>query len=139
MVSLVISDRVITPINFQNPLLKHVLFADPVFGKTARDSHASCRKYDSAWNCLAQAAVAADGISLVNPMTTFADILTCAIFFSCSLLRCYWGCCSASFFFFSPHTAFQSSDWTAGEPMGSRAAGYLNSPHTASTKPGNIP
>lgn len=40
---------------------------------------------------------------------------------------------------FFPHTAPQSSDWTAGEPMGSRAAGYLNSPHIASTKPDNIP
>ena len=137
-VSLVISDRVITPINFQNPLLKHVLFADPVFGKTARDSHASCRKYDSAWNCLTQAEVAADRISLVNPMTTFADILTCAIFFHAVC----WGATGAAALqasCFFPHTALQSSDWTVGGPMGSRAAGYLNSPHIASTKPDNIP
>lgn len=95
VVLLVISNRVITPINFQNLLVKHVLFADTIFGKTARDSYASCRKYESMSNCWTQAAVTPDKVSLVNLMTTFADILTRGIFFH--MLVCYWGCCSASF------------------------------------------
>lgn len=93
-----------------------------------RDSCASCRKYESMSNCLTHAAVTPDKISLVNLMTTFADILTCAIF-------CIsWGATTASAAQQAfPHKALQSSrsDWTTGEPIGSRAAGYLNSPQSA--------
>lgn len=46
-----------------------------------RESYASCRKYEGMSNCLTQAAVTPDRISLVNSVTTIADILTCAIFF----------------------------------------------------------
>lgn len=43
MVLLVISNRVITPINFQNLLVKHVpLFADTIFGKTTRSTGIVC-------------------------------------------------------------------------------------------------
>lgn len=46
-----------------------------------RESHASCRKYESTSNCLTLAAATPDRISLVKSTTTFADILTCAVFF----------------------------------------------------------
>lgn len=58
-------------------------------------------------------------------MTTFADILTYALFFIC---RAATGAAALQAF---PHTALQRSDWTAGEPISSGAAGYLNSPHRA--------
>lgn len=75
VVLLVNSNRAITPINFQNPPVKHALIsADTIFGKTARDSCASCRKYESMSECLAQAALTPGNILLVNLMTTFADI-----------------------------------------------------------------
>ena len=78
-------------------------------------------------NCLTQAAVTPDKISLVNLMTTFAGILTCAI------VCISWGGTTASAAAQQafPHTALQGNDWTAGEPIGSRAAGYLNSPQSA--------
>lgn len=41
-----------------------------------RESRASCRKYERV-----SAAVTPDTISLVIPMTAFADILTCVAFF----------------------------------------------------------
>lgn len=58
-------------------------------------------------------------ISLVNLMTTFAGILTCAIF--CIL----WGAAAASV---AQQVFPHRGDWTVEGPIGSRAAGYLNSP-----------
>lgn len=122
VVLLVNSNRAITPINFQNPLVKHaVISADTIFGETARDSCASCRKYESTSECLAQAAVTPGKISVVNLTTAFADIHVQCFSYPGVLLR------SKLF----PHWALQRHDWTTGEPMGGRSAGYLNSPHSA--------
>lgn len=46
-----------------------------------QDLYASWRNYESMSNCLALAAVAPGEMLLVNLLTTFADILTCAVLF----------------------------------------------------------
>lgn len=132
VVLLVISNHVITPINFQNPLLKHVLFADTIFGKAARDPYASCRKYESMSNCLAQAAVTPDEkISLVNLTTAFADILTCAIFFVC------WGATEAAAAFPSQSSPERWLD--GGRANGRWSSRLFELSSHSSTKPDNIP
>ncbi len=130
VVLLVISNHVITPINFQNPLLKHVLFADTIFGKTARHSYASCRKYESMSNCLAQAAVTPDKnlTSKSNDRIRWYSYM-CNIFHA---LGCYRVCCFSS----------QSSPekrLDGGRANGRWSSRLFELSSHSSTKPDNIP